>query len=133
MSNVLEKLKQKNRAEHTFTDGLRVGFHYPDMEDYILDGRLPAVALTAEVTDELTEEQAAAAIAEHPDEFRQQLDIVRRVVTEMLDSVDGSEIEPNDDRAAIVKELGIEKRQILFTIANRQMNPSTNGTDSGEA
>jgi hypothetical protein len=134
MSNVLDKLKQKNRAEHTFTDGLVVGFHYPDMEDYILDGRLPAVTLTAGMNgSEPTEEEAAAVIQDHPDEFRLQLEIVRRVVTEMLDSIDGTPIEPDDDRAAIVSELGIEKRQVLFRIANRQMEPSMNGADSGEA
>jgi hypothetical protein len=130
MSNIVEQLKLRRRHETVLRSGLKVGFHYPDIEDFILDlGQIPLPALAA--GEQPTEEQALEVVTQHPDEMRRSLEFTRKVVASMLDDIDGEEVTADDDREAIVMALEPEDRQTLFLIATRQQNP--NGANPGEA
>jgi hypothetical protein len=124
MSNILEQIRLQNHHEYVFPDGLKVGFHYPDVEEFILEvGAIPTPALALAPGEKPTEEQALSVIGENSEAFRKQLEVMRKVVIAMLDDVNGEAIDPDDDRDAIVSAFGMEKRQVLFLIATRQMDP----------
>jgi hypothetical protein len=134
VSNILEQLKEQNHHEYVFDDGVKVGYHTLDLADYIVEiGQIPTPALNLPVDGTPpTEEQAMAMIGENPDSFAKQLDMQRKIAAEMLDSVNGEDIEPDDDRLAIVGQLGAMKRNVLFMLATEQMSPDK-GSDPGEA
>jgi hypothetical protein len=127
MSNIVEQLRLRRRRETTLRSGLKVAYHFPNIEEFILDiGQVPMPAIKME-GPEPTEEEAMKMVTESPDGFRQGLEFTKRVVAAMLDAVDGIEIEPGDDRAAIVDALEPEERQELFRIATREHNPEAPG------
>lgn len=132
MSNVLEQLKLRRRHEFVFNDGMKVGFHYPDAEECILKvGQIPLGALNG-AGPEPTEEEALKIVADQPEAIAKGMEFTRLMVASMLDDIDGEEITPDDDREAIVAALEPEKRQTLFLIATRQMDPDAPKVEPAE-
>lgn len=127
MSNVLQQLELRRHRTTVLRSGLKVGFHYPDVQECILKvGKIPLGALKD--ATEITEEQAAELIAKEPAAINEGLAFTKLVVAAMLDDIDGEAIEAGDDRMAIVDAFEPEERQELFLIGTREKDP-----DSGEA
>jgi hypothetical protein len=127
VSNILEQLKERRRREVVLRSGMKIAYHLPNIEEFILEiGQVPMPTIKSEGPTP-TEEEAFKAVTESPDGFKQGLEFTKRVVAAMLDAVDGTEIEEDDDRAAIVAVLEPEDRQELFLIATRERNPEAPG------
>lgn len=126
MSNILERLALRRRHETTLATGLKVAFHYPDLTEFLEKvGELPTPALNGK---EPTEVEAIAFLAENPEAATRFREVERLTIETMLDAVDGTDIEPTDDRSAIWEMLAPVERRELFLIATRQKDPV-----SGEA
>lgn len=92
--DALSKLRQRNRHFTTLRTGLAVSWHLPDSE------RCLAEVLSIEASQPWRIWEAK-----------------QRMVAEMLDSVEGEEILPRDDRRAIVAALTPDERRELYDLA----------------
>lgn len=117
MSNLAERLRLERRKEVVLQTGRKVGYHLPDLQEFVLQvGRIPTPALQGEKP---TEEEALKIVAENPEAIAQTTTYVKLVVGAMLDDIDGEAIDKDDDRAEIVELLEPIERQELFLIAIR--------------
>ena len=92
MSDALERLRQRNRADVTLASGLRVGLQLVGMREIISAGQLPTEAIQQVLKEnpDLTPDQVAEAVA--PESDPNWLDPQRALVAACVRTVDGEEV-----------------------------------------
>jgi hypothetical protein len=128
MSNVLDELKLRRRRTTVLRSGLKVGYHLPDIQECILRAGTVPVELPTMESEEPTTEEAARIIAANREAMEAGLRYRNAIVAVMLDDLDGTTIEVDDDRNAIVAALEPEERDELYRIGTRQLEPTTGET-----
>jgi hypothetical protein len=121
MSNVLEQLKLRRRHETVLRSGLKVAYHFPDIQECILAGQIPLPALRD--GKEMTEEEATAQLTADPDAAKRGWEFKQRLVASMIEAIDGEDITEDDDRPAIVATMEPEERDELFILATERGGP----------
>lgn len=121
MSNVLAQLKARRRHDVVLKSGLKVGYHFPDLQECILAGEIPLGALADK--PDITEAEAAKVLAADPAAAKRGWEFKQRLVASMLDAIDGEELDENDDRMAIAAALEPDDREELFEIGTERGGP----------
>lgn len=129
MSNILDELRARRRKTAVLRSGLKVAYHLPDVQECILRAGTVPVELPEGIDrDELTETDAVRLVAENRAAMENGMRYRNAIVAVMLEEIDGTVIEPGDDRDAIVATLEPEDRDELHRIGTRQQEPGTGET-----